>query len=90
MKKLEKLIFLFRRTNEAAVKNRKILAALDGDLGASNTAQKYSPLNHGSEFCDTAALTKLFHYQEDKNNIIKIIQKGSLYHIDPIKEETRK
>ena len=32
--KYEKPIFLFRRTHEAAVRNRKILAAFKGDLGS--------------------------------------------------------
>ena len=32
IQKLEKLIFLLKRTNEAAVRNNKILTAFNGDL----------------------------------------------------------
>ena len=35
IQELEKPMFLFRRTNEAAVRNIKILAAFNGDLGAA-------------------------------------------------------
>ena len=80
----------FRITHEAAVSNRKILAALNSDLGPEIAAQKGSPVNYRSEFCDTAALEKIFFYHEDKASIINIIQKGSHYHLDPIEEETRK
>ena len=45
--KLEKPIFLFRRTHEAAVRNSKILAAFNGDLGAAIVAQKDIPVNYG-------------------------------------------
>ena len=45
--KLDKLIFLFKRTNKVAARNRKILGALNGYLGAAIAAQKGSPLNHG-------------------------------------------
>ena len=34
IQKFEKPIFSFKRTHEAAVRNRKIIAALKGDLGA--------------------------------------------------------
>ena len=34
IQKLEKIIFSFKRTHEAAVRNIKILAAFNGDLGA--------------------------------------------------------
>ena len=46
--KFEKLIFSFRRTHEAAVRNRKILAAFKDDLGAAIAAHKDSPVNYGS------------------------------------------
>ena len=43
IQKFEKIIFSFRRTHEAAVRNRKKLAAFRGDLGkaiaAKSTAQ---------------------------------------------------
>ena len=48
IQKLEKPIFLFNRTNEAAVRKNKILVAFNGDLGAAIAAQKGSPLNYGS------------------------------------------
>ena len=38
--KFEKLILLFRRTHEEAVRNIKILAAFKDDLGATIAAQK--------------------------------------------------
>ena len=84
IQKLDKPIFLFRRTNEAEVRNIKILASFNGDLGASLAAQNNIPLNYESEFCNTAELTKLFYYHEDRVNIINIIQKGYRYHPDPI------
>ena len=46
--KFENPIFLFRRTYEAAVRNRKILAALRCDLCAEIVAQKDSSVNYGS------------------------------------------
>ena len=48
IKKLEKPIFLFRRTHGAAVRNSKILAAFKGDLGAAIAAHKDSPVNYTS------------------------------------------
>ena len=38
----------------------KILAAFNGELGAAIMAQKDSPVNYGSEFRNTAALTKYY------------------------------
>ena len=55
---IRKPIFLFNRTNEAAVRSRKILAPFNGDLGAEIAAQKGSPLKYGSEFRNTAELIK--------------------------------
>ena len=51
IQKSEKPIFLFRRTHEAAVINRKILAAFKGDLDKEIAAQKDSPktMYHNSE-----------------------------------------
>ena len=46
IQKLEKPIFLFKRTNKAADRNRKILAALNGNLGEAILAQKISPLKY--------------------------------------------
>ena len=89
IQKLENPIFSFKRTNEAEVRNSKILAAFNGDLGATIASQNNSPLNYESEFRDTADLTKLFYYHYDRVNIINIIQQGSRYHLDPIEEETR-
>ena len=74
IQKLENYIFLFKRTNKAVVRNSKILTAFSGDLGAAIETQKCSSLNYGSEFRDTADLSELFHYHEDKINIINIIQ----------------
>ena len=48
IRKFEKPIFLFRRTHEAAVRNRKILATLKVELGTSIAAQKDIPVNYGS------------------------------------------
>ena len=90
IQKFEKPIFSFKRTHEAEVRNGKILAAFNGDLGAAIVAQKYSPVNYGSEFRGSAALEKLLFYHEDRTKIINIIQKGSCYHLDTIEEETRK
>ena len=73
LKKLENPILLFKKTNEAAVRNIKTLTAFNGDLGASIAEQNFSPLNYGSEFCDTADLSKLFYYHKDKTNIVNII-----------------
>ena len=72
------------------MKNSKIMAAFKGDLGAAITANKDSPVNYGSEFSDTTALAKLFLHHEDKTKIISIIKHRSRYHLDSIKEETRK
>ena len=44
VQKFEKPIFLFRRTPEAAVRDNKILAAIEDDLGAAIAAQKDSPV----------------------------------------------
>ena len=90
IQKFEKPIFSFKRTHEAEVRKIKILAAFKGDLGAAIAAHKYSPVNYGSEFCDTTALSKLFLHHEGKNKIINIIKHGSCYHLNPIKEEKRK
>ena len=89
IQKFEKPIFSFRKTHEAAVRNRKILVAFKGGLGAALTAHKDSPVDYGSEFCNITSLEELFLHHEDKTKIINIIQQGSRYHLDPIKEETR-
>ena len=64
--------------------------ALKGYLGAAIDSHKDRPVNYGSEFRNTTALAKLFLHHEDKTKIIDIIQQGYRYHLDPIKEETRK
>ena len=48
IQKFENIIFLFRRTHEAAVRNSKILMAFKGELGKAIVAQKYIPVNYGS------------------------------------------
>ena len=73
IQKCENPIFSFRRTHDVAFMNIKILAAFKGDLGAAIVAQKNSPLNYGSEFRDTVALSTIFFYHEDRTNIINII-----------------
>ena len=88
IQKFENSIILFRITHEAAVRNRKILTAFKGDLGAAIAAQKYSPVNSRSEFCNIGSLEKLFLYHEEKTKIIKIIQQGYRYHLDPIPTRT--
>ena len=90
IQKFEMPIFSFRRTHEAAVRNKKIPASLKGDLGAAVVAQNDSPVNYGSESRDKVSLAKLFLYHKDKTKIINIIQQGSRYHLDPIEEETQK
>ena len=90
IQKFGKPIFSFKRTHEAAVRNSKIMVAFKGDLGPAIAAHKNSPVNYGSEFCDTTALEQLFLHHEDKTKIISIIKHGSGYHLDPIKEEARK
>ena len=42
------LIFLFRRTHEAAVRNSKILAAFKDELGVAIAAYKESPFKYVS------------------------------------------
>ena len=59
IQEFEKPIFSFRRTHEAAVRNIKIIAAFNGDLGASIAAQKDRTLNYRSEFRNTAALKNI-------------------------------
>ena len=90
IQKLDKPIFSFRRTNEAAYMNSKILAAFNDNLGKAIAAQNDSPLYYGSEFRNTTDLSSLFHYHENKIKIVKIIQKVFCYHLDPINEETIK
>ena len=90
IQKFENPVFLFRKAHEAAVRNKKILAAFNGDLGAAIAAQKYIPVNYGSEFQDTEALKKLFFHHEGRAKIIDIIQQESRYRLDPIEEETQK
>ena len=70
---MEKPIFLFRKTHEAVVRNRKILAAFKGELGAAIAAQKYNPFNYGTALRVIASLAKLFLRHEEKTNIINII-----------------
>ena len=90
IQKFKQPILSFRRTHAAAVRNSKILVALKGDLGAAIAAHKDRPVKYGSELRNIATLEKLFLHHEDKTKIINIIQHGPRYHIDPIKEETRK
>ena len=90
IQKSEKPIFSFKRTHEATVRNRKIIAEFKGDLGTEIASHKDSPVNYGSEFRNKMALEKLFLHHEDKTKIISIIQNGSRCHLDPIEEETRK
>ena len=84
IQKLEKPIFSFKKKHEAAVRNRKILAAFKGDLGAAIAAHKDSPVNNGSESHDTTSLEQLFLHQEDKTKIINIIKHRYRYHFNPI------
>ena len=86
IQKSENPISSFRRTHEAAVRNSKILAALKGDLGAAIAAHNNIPVNNGSEFHNMTSLAKLFLHHEGKTKIINIIQQGSRYHLDTIKE----
>ena len=79
-------IFSFRRTYEAAVRNRKILLASKGDLVTAIAAQKDRPINYGSGFCNIVSSEQLFLYHEENSKIINIFRQGSCYHIDPIKE----
>ena len=90
IQKVNKAILSFRRTHEAEVRNRKILAAFNSDLGAVIAAQKNIPVNYGSEFRDIVSLAKIFLHREDKNKIVNIIQEGYYYHLNPIEEETHK
>ena len=76
IQKFEKPIFLFRRTHEAAVRNRKILAALTCDLGVAIAAHKDIQVNYESEFRDIASLAELFLHHEETIKIINIIQQG--------------
>ena len=46
IQKFEKPIFSFKRTHEAAVRNRKTLASFKGDLGAAIAAHKDIPVNY--------------------------------------------
>ena len=89
IQKSDNIIFSFRRTHVAAVRNSKILTAFKGDLGAAIAAQKYSSVNYGSEFRNITSLAKIFLYHKDKTKIISIIQKGYGYHLGPIEEETQ-
>ena len=57
IQKWEKPILLFKRTNEAAVRNSKTLSAFNGDLGEEIAAQKGIPLNYRSEFRNTSDLS---------------------------------
>ena len=66
----------------------KYLRKLKGDLGAAIAEQKDIPVKYGSEFRDIASLEKLFLYHEEKTKIIKIIQQGYRYHLDPIPTRT--
>ena len=74
IQKLDKPIFSFKRTNEAAARNRKSLVTYNGNLGAAIKAQPGIPLNYGSKFRHIAKLSKLFNYQDDKDKIINIFQ----------------
>ena len=44
---IRKSHFLFRRTHEVAVRNRKILTAFNVDVGAAIAAQTHSPVTYG-------------------------------------------
>ena len=48
IQKFENTIFSFRRAHEAAVRDKKIIAALKCDLGTAIAEQEYSPVNSGS------------------------------------------
>ena len=56
IKKLEDPNFSFKRTHEALVRNRKILAAFNGDFSEAIVAQKDIPVNYGLELRDTASI----------------------------------
>ena len=51
-------ILLFRITHKSAFRNRKIIAAFKGDLGAAIWTQKDFPVNYRPEFRDIASLAK--------------------------------
>ena len=90
VKKLGKPVFYLKRTHEAAQKNSQILAAFKGNLGSAIEAQKVIPLDYGSEFRDINVIKNLFCYHDEKERIFDIIQKGSRYHLSPIKEAAQK
>ena len=83
-------VLTFNRTHEAVFQNSSLLADFDGKLDVEMESQKESPLYYGSEFRDITGIIKLFSHDEEKYRIVDIIQKGSRYHISPIKEATSK
>ena len=73
VKKLEKPVFSFKRTYEAAQINSQILAAFNGTLGASIEAQTGSRLYYGSEFWNINGIKHFLSYYKYKERIVNII-----------------
>ena len=84
IQKFEKPIYLFRRTCEVAVRNRKILAAIKRWLRRSDCRTKEHPSRLRIGIPQHSVPRKIVFYHENKVKIINIIQQGSRYYLDPI------
>ena len=51
--------------------------------------QHISPFGYGSKFRNPNVIVSILKYHEDKENMVRVIQEASHYHLTPIEDESR-
>ena len=78
---LQPPVFSFKRTQESAVHNIKILKTFNGNLSEALKYHQVIPVDYGSEFREPTRIENLFQHHDDRDKIMDIIQKGSQYYL---------
>jgi hypothetical protein len=81
--------FVFQLDQKSAAHNTKILAGFQYDLTAAINADENSPLQNGSEFRPPSILAPLLAHHPNWHKITSILDKGSLFHANPLSETER-
>ena len=71
--------FVFKNTEEAAIKNSALIMSFDGNVSAVLDNEKGSTLTPGSEFRNKEFINPLFDLHEDGEKLKEIIEKGASY-----------
>ncbi len=87
--RLEKPLFEFEMTSEAAKKNFLVLKSFNFDVKAALAAQAKSPMGYGSEFRKGEIPLPLVQYHPLWPRLEKILKHGSQWPTSPISKEDR-